>query len=154
MEKDLDKVAENQLVWYEMLEKFYKEFDPIVNKALEEMEKEAPETTGESCPECNSDLVVRYGKFGSFVACSNYPTCKYIKKTEQKPVEICDCPECGGKILERKTKRGKIFYGCSNYPKCTNALWDKPTGELCPDCKKLLVTKKDKIVCPNCNNDK
>ena len=62
-----------------------------------------------------------------------------------------DCPECGGKIIEKTTRRGKTFYGCNNYPKCKTALWDKPTGELCPNCKSLLVEKKDKIKCSSCD---
>ena len=91
------------------------------------MEKKQAEETGEICPECNSPLVIRSGKYGKFTACSNYPKCKYIKKEEKKVVEICKCKECDGMIIEKRTKRGKIFYGCSNYPKCKYASWTKPS---------------------------
>ena len=151
MESDLDLIAEGKLVWFEALDKFYKDFEPLLNVAFKEMSKDAPEETGEVCPECGKPLVIRNGKFGKFTACSNYPECKYIKKEEKKTIEICDCPECGHKIIEKKTKRGKIFYGCNNYPKCTYALWDKPTGELCPVCGKLLVDKKGTIACSSCD---
>ena len=115
------------------------------------MEKEAPKETGETCPECGNPLVVRKGKYGEFTACSNYPECKYIKKEEKKITEICDCPKCGGKIIEKLTKKKKIFYGCSNFPKCNYALWDKPNGSICDKCGGLLVEKKDKIICPECD---
>ena len=74
-----------------------------------------------------------------------------MKKQEKEIVKICKCPECEGEIVERKTKRGKVFYGCNNFPKCDFASWDKPTGELCPECKSLLVLKKDKICCMKCD---
>jgi DNA topoisomerase-1 len=151
METELDEIAENKLVWYEVLDKFYKDFEPLVNTAFKNMEKATPEETGEACPDCGSPLVYRKGKFGQFIACSNYPECKYIKKEEKKIVEICDCPECSGKIVEKKTKKGKIFYGCNNYPKCKYALWDKPTGEKCSKCNGLLVEKKKSIYCPKCD---
>ncbi len=151
MEKDLDDVALGEIVWYELLDSFYKKFDPLVNDANDNMEKEAPKTTGEMCPKCGKELIIRNGKFGEFTACSGYPECKYIKKDEVKVVEVCDCNLCDGKIVEKKTRKGKIFYGCNNYPKCKNAFWDKPTGEKCPKCNNLLVEKKDKNICPTCD---
>ena len=151
MENDLDEIALGKTVWYEVLDKFYKDFEPLLNVAFKDMTKDAPEETGEICPNCGKPLVVRNGKFGKFVACSNYPECKYIKKEEKKVIEVCDCPKCSSKIIEKRTKRGKIFYGCSNYPKCDFALWDKPTGELCPKCKSLLVDKKGTITCSSCD---
>ena len=98
----------------------------MLNNAFEKMEKKYAEETGELCPNCNSPLVIRNGKFGKFTACSNYPTCKYIKKEEKEVVKICKCKECGGTIIEKRTKKGKIFYGCDNYPKCKFASWKKP----------------------------
>ena len=154
METQLDQIAENKLVWYEVLDKFYKDFEPLLNEAFKNMEKTALEETGEYCPNCNSPLVKRKGRYGEFVACSNYPTCKYIKKEERKIIEICDCPKCGGRIIEKKTKKGKIFYACNNYPKCNYALWDKPTGEICPKCGGLLVIKKKETNCPECDKSK
>lgn len=154
MENDLDKIADDNLDNIKVLKEFYNEFEPLVKTAFAEMEKKAPVSTGEICPECGSDLVIRKGRYGEFTACSNYPTCKHIKKEEKKIVNICKCPKCNGDIIEKKTKRGKIFYGCNNYPKCDTALWDKPTGELCPKCNSLIIEKKDTVKCSNCEYTK
>lgn len=156
MEEDLDKVAEGKKIWYKILESFYKEFEPEVENAFDKMEKKEDEETGEVCPNCGKPMVIKNGRYGKFEACSGYPECKYIKPKEKAPqVEVCDCPKCGGKIVERKTKRGKVFYGCSNFPKCKVAVWDKPTGELCPECHSLLVTDKEGIVkCSGCDYKK
>lgn len=154
MEDDLDKIADDNLDNVKVLREFYDEFEPLVKTAFTEMEKKAPKTTGEICPECGSELVIRKGKYGEFTACSNYPECKYIKKEEREIVTICKCPKCDGDIIEKKTRRGKIFYGCNHYPKCDTALWDKPTGEKCPECDSLLVEKKDEIKCSKCEYTK
>ncbi|MBR4262215.1 MAG: type I DNA topoisomerase [Bacilli bacterium] len=154
MEKELDEIADQKITELEILRKFYDEFDPLLKKAFTEMEKAGPEETGETCPECGSPLVIRKGKYGEFVACSNYPKCKYIKKEQKESKDICKCPKCGGTIIERTTKKGKTFYGCSNYPKCKLASWDLPTGELCPECKSLLVEKNGTIKCSNCDYEK
>ena len=153
MEQDLDEIAEAKKDNIAVLHEFYDEFEPLVEKAFKEMEKKAPVSTGEVCPECGGDLVVRKGKYGEFVACSNYPTCKYIKKEKKEVTEVCKCPKCDkGMIVERKTKKGKIFYGCNNYPKCNYALWYKPTGEICPKCGELIVDKNGEKSCLNCEN--
>ena len=154
MEEDLDKIADGDIIWNNLLDKFYKEFEPKVKEAFDNMEKKAPEETGELCPNCNSMLVVKQSRYGKFIACSNYPACKYIKTEEKEVKEIMDCPNCSGKIIEKKTKKGKVFYGCNNYPKCDFASWDKPTKELCPECNSLLIEKKDKIKCINCSYEK
>ena len=156
MEDDLDKIAEGNMEWNKLLDLFYKEFEPKVEVAFKNMEKKAPEETGELCPNCGSPLVIKQSKYGKFTACSNYPTCKYIKsnKEEKEVKEIISCPKCDGKILEKKTKRGKIFYGCSNYPKCDFASWDKPIEEKCPNCNGTLTEKKDKIKCMNCDYER
>lgn len=155
MENELDEIADGKLVWNKVLEEFYKLFEPRVKDAFADMEKKAPKETGETCPECESPLVIRKGKYGEFTACSNYPTCKYIKKEEHEIVELCDCPNCGSKIVEKTTRKGKTFYGCSNYPKCKTAFWDKPTGETCPECGKLFVETKDgTIKCSECEYEK
>ncbi len=154
MENDLDLIAENKQDNIRVLKDFYGKFEPMVEGAFEKMEKKEAEKTGEICPECGSDLVIRNGRFGAFTACSNYPTCKYIKKEEKETIELADCPKCEGKIIEKRTRKGKNFYGCSNYPKCDFASWYKPTGEKCPQCENLLVEKKDKIVCSNCEYEK
>lgn len=153
MEQDLDEIAEAKKDNIAVLHEFYDEFEPLVEKAFKEMEKKAPVSTGEVCPECGGDLVVRKGKYGEFIACSNYPTCKYIKKEKKEVTEVCKCPKCDkGMIVERKTKKGKIFYGCNNYPKCNYALWYKPTGEICPKCGELIVDKNGENICLNCEN--
>lgn len=153
MEDDLDKIAEGNLIWYKLLDRFYKDFEPKVEIAFKEMEKKAPEETGELCPKCGNNLVIKQSKYGKFVACSNYPECKYIKPNEDKKetVEIMNCPHCDGKIVEKKTRKGKIFYGCNNYPKCKTATWYKPTGQLCPKCQELLIEEKEKIKCSVCD---
>lgn len=156
MEDDLDKIAEGNMEWNKLLSIFYQEFEPKVEVAFKNMEKKVPEETGELCPNCGSPLVIKQSKYGKFTACSNYPTCKYIKsnKEEKEVKEIISCPKCDGKILEKKTKRGKIFYGCSNYPKCDFASWDKPIEEKCPNCNGTLTEKKDKIKCMNCDYER
>ena len=153
MEKDLDEIAEGNEDYKKMLKDFYDNFAPLVDKAFKNMEKKKPEETGEKCPECGSPLVIRKGKYGQFTACSNYPTCKYIKK-ENKQTEkeiICKCPKCEGNIIVRKTKKGKEFYGCDNFPKCKYASWYKPTGDKCPKCNDLLVIKNGEVICPTCD---
>lgn len=153
MEKDLDEIAEGNEDYKKMLKEFYDNFAPLVDNAFKNMEKKKPEETGEKCPECGSPLVIRKGKYGEFTACSNYPTCKYIKK-ENKQIEkeiICKCPKCEGNIIVRKTKKGKEFYGCDNFPKCKYASWYKPTGDKCPKCNDLLVIKNGEVICPTCD---
>ena len=153
MEKDLDEIAEGNEDYKKMLKEFYDNFAPLVDNAFKNMEKKKPEETGEKCPECGSPLVIRKGKYGEFIACSNYPTCKYIKK-ENKQTEkeiICKCPKCEGNIIVRKTKKGKEFYGCDNFPKCKYASWYKPTGDKCPKCNDLLVIKNGEVICPTCD---
>ena len=145
-----DSEADNVKV----LREFYDKFEPCVEEAFDKMEKKEAEKTGETCPECGSDLVIRNGRYGKFTACSNYPTCKYIKKEERVVEELADCPKCDGKIVAKRTRKGKFFYGCTNYPKCDFASWYKPTGEKCPKCESLLVEKKDKVVCSNCDYEK
>ena len=154
MESDLDKIADGEKIWNKVLEEFYSPFEDLVKVAFKDMEKKAPEATGESCPDCGNPLVIRKGKFGEFIACSNYPECKYIKKEERKTVEICKCPNCDGMIIERKTRKGKVFYGCNNFPKCKTAYWDKPTDERCPKCDSVLLDKGNKIICSNCDYER
>jgi DNA topoisomerase-1 len=117
----------------------------ILSEVEEQVEKEY-EVVDEKCEKCGSDMHIKTGRYGRFIACSNYPECK---NTRQLVKEIgVDCPikDCGGKILEKKSKRGRLFYGCSNYPKCELTTWAIPTGELCPECGSALVwhtTKRD-----------
>ena len=149
MENELDEIADGELNNVKVLHEFYDTFEPMVEDAFKNMEKKAAEETGENCPECGSPLVKRRGRYGEFVACSNYPTCKYIKKEAKTVVEIMPCPKCDGMIVEKKTKRGKIFYGCNHYPKCDYASWDKPVKK-CPQCGEIMFEKKKEIVCSIC----
>ena len=153
MEDELDKIAAGNLIWHNLLDRFYNDFEPKVQVAFKNMEKKAPTETGELCPNCNNPLVIKQSKYGKFVACSNYPDCKYIKPNEEKKEieEIMDCPHCDGKIISKTTRKGKVFFGCNNYPKCKIASWDKPTGELCPNCKEILVESKTGIKCSSCD---
>ncbi len=151
MELELDEIAEGKLDNIQVLRTFYDVFDATLHEAFSKMERTKPKETGEACPLCDSPLVVRKGKYGEFVACSNYPDCTYIKKEPKEIKEIMDCPKCDGKIIEKKTRKGKVFYGCSNYPKCNVAVWDMPTGGICPKCHELMVNKNGQVKCHSCN---
>ena len=142
MEEDLDEIADDHKDNIPVLREFYDKFEPLVKQAFDEMEKKAPTLTGNKCPQCGSDMVIRKSRYGEFEACSNYPKCKYIKQEEKEEVqakELIPCPKCGGHIVEKISRRGKVFYGCDNYPKCDQAYWDEPNGEYCPQCGKPLV---------------
>lgn len=154
MEDDLDLVADGKIIWNKVLTDFYSLFEPRIKNAFDDMEKKAPEETGEICPDCGSPLVIRNGRYGEFVACSNYPDCKYIKKEETEVKTIMDCPLCSGKVVEKKTRKGKLFYGCDHYPKCKFATWDMPIAEKCPECGEILVSKNDQIKCSKCEYKK
>lgn len=151
METDLDEVADGHKVWNQVLASFYELFEPRVKDAFAEMEKKAPEETGENCPECGSPLVIRKGRYGEFTACSNYPTCKYIKKEPKEIKEIMKCPKCDGMVIEKKTRKGKVFYGCNHYPSCDFASWDQPVEGTCPKCGSYLVEKNKQVKCASCD---
>ena len=126
MEKELDEIAEGKIDNKSILRKFYDKFESLISEALKNVTKTPAQETGEMCPHCNSPMVIKKSKHGEFVACSNYPNCKYIMQEEKEEVVIGKCPDCDGMIIEKKTKKGKIFYGCNNIPKCKFASWDKP----------------------------
>lgn len=195
IEEDFDEIAEGKEEWVPVIKRFYDPFSKHLTKKTKEVKKEDyMEKLEKKCPECQGDLLVRFGRFGKFIACANYPNCKYTEKTEEeKKVDeensgiVCDkcgapmvvkrgrygaflgcskypdckniekienktgikCPKCGvGDIVERKSKKGRMFYGCNKYPSCDFALWNKPNGEKCPNCESLLVfAAKGKIRC-------
>ena len=152
MEENLDKIANGEKEWVSVIKEFYGPF--IKNLKKKEMEipdkKLSIEKTDEKCPKCNSPLIIRLGKYGKFYACSSFPKCKYTKALEKNTLGM-KCPQCKeGDIVAKRTKRGKIFYGCSNWPDCKLAFWDKPTGKLCPKCNlPLIETKRKQIKCSN-----
>ena len=121
MEEKLDEIAENKLDYVEELRKFYDDFEPLVDNAYENMDKIEPEKTGEVCPVCGGEIVIRNGRYGKFKSCNNFPSCKYhesLKVKEEPEMVGRDCPDCGSPLLKRKSRYGNYFIGCSNYPKC------------------------------------
>lgn len=122
----------------------YPECDYTRNINGEETTASEPEKVeGRQCPQCESDLIYRIGKYGKFIGCSSYPKCKHIESLEQPENTGVDCPQCQkGEILTRKSRRGKVFYSCSEYPKCDYALWNEPLKEACPNCKWPILTIK------------
>ena len=152
LESQLDDIAEGKVGWENTIYNFYRNFRKDVEKAESEMEKVEikQEFTGESCPECSSPLVFKLGKFGKFIACSNFPDCRYTN-TIQKKVGVV-CPKCKKhEILEKKSKKGKLFYGCEGFPNCDFVSWDKPIGRQCPKCNHLLYEGKKGVMCGNCD---
>ncbi len=204
MEDDLDDIAHSEREWQPVIAEFYNPFAKnLIMKEKELDKKEITEkATDEVCEKCKSPMVEKLGRFGRFLACSNYPDCKNTKhingdheiEEPEESKEVCEkcgnpmvfkqgrfgkflacsnypkckttkniqtstgvkCPECGkGEIVEKRTKRGKPFYACDQYPKCEHAVWSKPTGELCPECKQLLLhAAKDKVKCESCKYTK
>lgn len=156
LETELDQIAQGNLDEVKFLRDFYNEFEPTLDQAYEKMEKIPPKETGEVCPECGSPLVMRRSRYGEFVGCSNYPTCKYIKpleKNEPKDTGI-NCPKCKkGHIVEKRTRRGKIFWGCDQYPECDFATWYEPVAKHCDTCEGILIKKGKKIVCEACGKE-
>ncbi len=152
MESDLDSIEEGKNNWTQTLTDFYGDFAKTLEKAKEDMKDVKitleEDKTDEICDKCGKPMVVKHGRFGRFIACSGYPECKNIKKIVD---EIgVSCPKCGGSVIKRKSKRGRIFYGCTNYPQCDFVSWDEPTQEKCPQCGKILFkknTKNPKIYC-------
>jgi DNA topoisomerase-1 len=157
MESILDEISVGDEEQTKIIKEFYESFIPMVDEANKNMEKLAPKTTGEKCPECGHDMVYRSSRYGTFEACGNYPTCKYIKTKETEKIEPVTtgilCPKCGkGEIVERTAKKGKNsgkkFYACNNFPRCKNMLFGEPTGEICPKCGGLLIKgNDDEIIC-------
>ena len=151
MEERLDEIANGEEEWVRVLRDFYGPFEQEIKRAEATMEKLnlGDEPTGEMCEKCGHPLVVKYGRFGKFIACSNYPNCKNTKPFLVK-LGIA-CPEDKGELVERRTRRGRIFYGCANYPQCQFTSWNRPLPQPCPVCGGLLVTdKKDWAKCTKC----
>lgn len=148
MESQLDQVESGETDYIKMLHEFYDDYSEKLAKVKEEMQgvkiKLQEDETDIICEKCGKNMVIKTGRFGKFLACSGYPDCKNTKPLviETKAV----CPVCGGKVIEKKSKRGFVFYGCGNYPECNFMTWDKPTDELCPKCGKSLFKKKGGVI--------
>ena len=158
MEQDLDGIEEGITNWVQVIDAFYKDFEPRVKYADEMMEKIEikDEPAGEDCEKCGSPMVYKLGRYGKFMACSNFPDCRNTKAI-MKLIDV-KCPTCKeGEIVERKSKTKRIFYGCNRYPECEFVSWDKPISRPCPKCSALLVEKKLKkgvqIQCTNSDCD-
>jgi len=151
MEEDLDQIASGKQHWTEVLQKFYDDFKPQLDHAKSEMPetKTEPEKVGKPCPNCGTDLIIRWGRYGKFISCSNFPKCRYTEAFLEK-IGV-SCPEDGGDIVIRKTRKGRIFYGCVNYPQCSFTSWNRPLKTACPSCGGLLVSKnKNDVQCIKC----
>lgn len=152
MEDDLDDIEIKGVNWKEVVRSFYgtlKEDLDVADKEIEKVEFEA-ELTGETCELCGKPMAVKYGRFGSFAACTGYPECKNTKPLVQSTG--VKCPACGKDIVVRRSKKGRLFYGCSGYPECTQSYWNKPINKACPKCGALLVEKKGKDSKYACSN--
>ena len=156
METLLDKIAEGEIDWHKVIDDFYSSFEQDVQRAEEEMEKIEikDEPAGEDCEVCGAPMVIKMGRYGKFMACSNFPDCRNTKAIVKK-IGV-DCPKCkDGEVIERKSKKNRIFYGCSNYPDCDFVTWDKPVGRNCPKCDHYLVNHKkgqsSQVICSNCD---
>ena len=152
MEDDLDKVEEGKQEWKQIIRDFYPDFIKAVESAQEKLSKIEikDEVTDVICDKCGRNMVVKYGRYGKFLACPGFPDCQNAKPFfEDADV---NCPKCGGKVQIKKTKKGRKYFGCENNPECDFMSWNKPTGELCPKCGSYMVekgTKNPKIVCSN-----
>ncbi len=146
MEQNLDTVEEGTYGWVELLTDFYGDFDKTLKAVKEEMKgvkiELEEDKTDLICEKCGKPMVVKFGRYGRFIACSGYPDCKNIVKMINK-IGV-DCPKCGGDVIVRKSKKGREFYGCSNYPNCDFVSWNQPTAERCPQCGGVLFKKKGK----------
>src|SRR5690606_9593719 len=156
MEHDLDTVEDGEVDWRAIIDAFYQDFEKSVEVAESEMEKVQikDEPAGEDCESGGSPMVYKLGRYGKFMACSNFPECRNTKAIV-KHIDV-KCPTCKeGEIVERKSKKRRIFYGCERYPECEFVSWDKPIERPCPKCNELLVEKKVKkgvqINCTSCD---
>ena len=143
LEKQLDEIGAGKRGWVDTIKDFYKDFDKLYKKAEESLEgkrvKVPDEETDVICDKCGRKMVVKSGRFGKFLACPGYPECKNTKPMPEDEVKQ-PCPKCGGKLVKKTSKKGKKFYGCSNYPDCDFAAPGIPTGEKCPECGSFIIS--------------
>ncbi len=151
MEGDLDRIAGGEADWVQVLREFYGPFEARVLQAEQEMPKVQmePEATGEVCEKCGHPMVIKVGRYGKFIACSNFPACRNARPFLVKLGVAC--PECGGELVERRTRKGRTFYGCASYPQCSFSTWKRPVAQSCPSCGGLLiVARKGWLKCLRC----
>ncbi len=150
MEEELDRIASGELNWVDVVRDFYEPFSVDLARAEAEMkEVDLDRPIGELCPESGHPLVLKFGRFGRFVACSNFPECRYTRSYSEKIGVVC--PQDGGELVARRTRKGRRFYGCANYPRCDFASWKRPLPAPCPNCGGLLVAEAgDKAGCLSC----
>src|SRR3989338_4996506 len=149
MEEELDEIALGKKEWLPLIKEFYEPFSKHLAEKYESVEKqEFNENTDEVCEKCGKPMIIKRGRFGKFLACSGFPECKNTKNLPPVSLHLT-CPKCKeGEIVERSTRRGRMFYGCSRYPKCDFASWQRPSGELCPECSSpLVVVKNGELKC-------
>ena len=143
LEKQLDEIGAGKRGWVDTIKDFYKDFDKLYKKAEDSLEgkrvKVPDEETDVICDKCGRKMVVKSGRFGKFLACPGYPECKNTKPMPEDEVKQ-PCPKCGGKLVKKTSKKGKKFYGCSNYPDCDFAAPGIPTGEKCPECGSFIIS--------------
>ncbi|MDX8362265.1 type I DNA topoisomerase [Cytobacillus sp. IB215316] len=156
MERNLDEIEVGDVEWISIIDKFYQDFEKHLTKAEKEMEKVEikDEPAGVDCELCGNPMVIKMGRYGKFMACSNFPDCRNTKPIV-KEIGV-QCPKCNkGSIVERKSKKKRVFYGCNLYPECDFVSWDKPIARMCPKCDHMLVEKKLKkgmqVQCVNCD---
>ena len=155
MEEHLDEIEFNKRKWRDVIRQFYIDFDAQLKEAyVSKSLKEEAEISDIVCEKCGGNMVYRNGKFGKFLACQNFPGCKNTKNIdEQDNSDLGLCPKCNSELHLKHSKKGKAFYGCSNYPKCDFASWDKPLNRNCPKCnQQLYLHKTNKGENVYCNN--
>ena len=151
MEEDLDKISTGEAEWVRVMDEFYGPFSKKVEIAQADMPmvKSGPEPIGRDCPKCGKELVIRYGRYGKFISCSGFPDCRHTEPWLEK-IGV-SCPKDDGDIVERKTRKGRIFYGCNHYPECDFTSWKRPIPQPCPNCQGLLViANKREVQCIKC----
>ncbi|OGB74011.1 DNA topoisomerase I [candidate division Kazan bacterium RBG_13_50_9] len=151
MEDDLDRIALGRMQWEKVVGEFYGPFAAkLADKEAHVKKQDLDEKTDEICDKCGAPMVIRMGRFGKFLACSRFPECKHTKSLNHPSKPLMPCPKCQrGEVVTKRTKRGKLFYGCNNYPKCDFATWDEPVPQRCPTCGGVMVISKRKKV-PTC----
>jgi DNA topoisomerase-1 len=154
MEENLDLIAVGEKEWVPVVREFYVPFEKDLTYAEEHMPKQeiADQPTGETCEKCGHPMIIKFGRYGKFIACSNFPDCRNTKSYMEK-IGVA-CPECGGDLVRRKTRRNRYFYGCANYPECEFSVWNLPLPQPCPECGGLLTqSKKEWAKCVKCESE-